>query len=342
MGSSRSKLSILKALCFASVLFGTAILADAAPARHFHAGESYFGRSNYVEYLPGTLPIIISAPHGGSLTPDEIPNRVRTETSKDFVTVRDGGTVELAMAVRTAFHEYFGAYPHVIICRLRRTKVDCNRDAEEGTGGNPLSLQAWNEFHDFINSASNQVVTTHSNGFYIDLHGHGHAIKRLELGYLLKGMQLTNSDASLNQGEYAQQSSVRGLAARSPNSFSEILRGPRSLGAMLVQRGFPSIPSPRMPSPGMGTTNTVYPGVGNPYFSGGYNTWLHTSADSGGPVDGVQIETYYCGLRDHAFNRARFGRALAEALQVYFREHYGRNLKDRVPMLQSPKESDAE
>jgi hypothetical protein len=245
------------------------------------------------------------------------------------------------MAVRRAFHDYYGAYPHVVICHLRRTKVDCNRDADEGAGGNPLALQAWNEFHGFIDSASNQVVVAHSNGLYFDLHGHGHPLKRLELGYLLKSTHLTNSDAALNQGDYAQQSSVRGLATRSPNSFAEILRGPRSLGAMLAQRGFPSIPSPRMPSPGLGTTNTVYPGVGNPYFSGGYNTWLHTSANSGGPVDGAQIETYYRGLRDHALNRAKFGRVLAEALQVYFREHYGRNLKDRVPMLHSPKESEA-
>ena len=261
--------------------------------------------------------------------------------SKDFVVVRDGGTEELAMAARKAFHEYFGAYPHVVICHLRRTKVDCNRDVEEGAGGNPLATQAWNEFHGFINSASNQVVKAHSNGFYIDLHGHGHPIKRLELGYLLKGMQLTNTDAVLNQGDFAQQSSVKGLAARSPNSFAEIIRGPRSLGALLAQRGFPSIPSPQMPSPGKGTTNTVYPGMGNPYFNGGYNTRLHTSVNSGGPMDGVQIETNYRGLRDHEVNRVRFGQALAEALQFYFREHYGKNLKDQVPVLRSPKQSEA-
>lgn len=332
MGLIWAKLNRIKTFCFLSLAIQTAFLVDAAPSRSFHAGESYFGRSNYVEYLPGTLPVIISAPHGGGLTPAEIPDRVRTAANKDFVTVRDGGTVELAMALRRSFYDYFGAYPHVVICHLRRTKVDCNRDAEEGAGGNPLSLQAWNEFHGFINSSSNQVVTAHSNGFYIDLHGHGHPIKRLELGYLLKSMQLTNYDAALNQGGYAQQSSVRGLAARSPNSFAEILRGPRSLGAMLAERGFPSTPSPRMPSPG----------IGNPYFSGGYNTWLHTSVDSGGPLDGVQIETYYRGLRDHASNRAKFGRALAEVLQAYFREHYGRNLKDRVPMLLSPKGSDAQ
>ena len=31
--------------------------------------------NEYIEYIPGTLNIILSAPHGGGLQPDEIPDR---------------------------------------------------------------------------------------------------------------------------------------------------------------------------------------------------------------------------------------------------------------------------
>jgi hypothetical protein len=44
-------------------------------AQSFIPGVSYFGRSNYIQYVAGDLPMIISAPHGGSLTPSEIPDR---------------------------------------------------------------------------------------------------------------------------------------------------------------------------------------------------------------------------------------------------------------------------
>ena len=35
----------------------------------YEVGVSYFGRAGYVEYIPGGLPLVISAPHGGALTP---------------------------------------------------------------------------------------------------------------------------------------------------------------------------------------------------------------------------------------------------------------------------------
>lgn len=211
------------------VLAAASILAAGAET----VRGSYFGRSNYVEYLPGNLPLIISVPHGGMLTPEEIPNRVRTPANKDFVTSTDSGTRELALSIREAFKSRLGGRPHVIICHLKRTKVDCNRAIEDGAGGQVLAAQAWSEFHGFITAASNIVVTTSGRGFYIDLHGHSHPVKRLELGYMLRGYQLTNSDAALIEGSFANQSSLRSLARQMPGSFPEMLRGSRSLGSLM-------------------------------------------------------------------------------------------------------------
>ncbi|NNF26947.1 MAG: hypothetical protein HKN73_07005, partial [Gemmatimonadetes bacterium] len=48
---------------------------------------SQYGREHYTEYVPGELPLIVSAPHGGGLRPDEIPDRTWGVTAADRETV---------------------------------------------------------------------------------------------------------------------------------------------------------------------------------------------------------------------------------------------------------------
>ena len=38
-------------------------------------GETYYGRKSYITYYPGNIPIILSIPHGGDISPSEISNR---------------------------------------------------------------------------------------------------------------------------------------------------------------------------------------------------------------------------------------------------------------------------
>nr|MBP9196721.1 hypothetical protein [Saprospiraceae bacterium] len=35
-------------------------------------GQSYFGFNQYIEYIAGNLPVILSAPHGGDKVPSDI------------------------------------------------------------------------------------------------------------------------------------------------------------------------------------------------------------------------------------------------------------------------------
>jgi hypothetical protein len=276
----------------------------------YEPGKSYFGRSNYVEYIAGDMPLIFSAPHGGALKPAEIPDRKNGEF------VSDANTEELARAVQQVFHNCFGHYPHVVICRLERRKVDCNRDLEEGAGADPGARQAWHDYQRFIETARNKVLASAGRGFYIDLHGQSNPIKRVELGYCLTDSQLTNADTVLNQPAYAGGSTLRALAQRTRLPFSELLRGTNSFGALLAAKGYPAVPSPAMPNPG----------PGNCYFDGGYNVRRHSSAN-GGAIDGLQMEVNYAGVRDSAINRTNFSLALSQVLDSFFRNHYRLDLR---------------
>jgi len=182
--------------------------------------------------------------------------------------------------------------------------------------------QAWKEFHGFINAASNSVIKSTGRGFYVDLHGQSHPIKRVELGYLLKPWQLTNSDAVLDQPAYAAQSSIRTLAAQVPIPFSQLLRGSNSLGALLLSNGYPAVPSPAMPSPWANRNPDPTSGAPSDYFDGGFNTRMHGSIRQGGGIDGVQMEVNLAGLRDTAANRSKFAAALAQAMDVFFARNF--------------------
>lgn len=301
----------------------TACSSAAPPATApdtYIAGQSYFGRNNYIEYIAGNSPVLITAAHGGNLTSATIPDRTAALCGGAATTVTDNNTVELVRAMRQQFFGKFGKWPHVVIVHLSRRKLDANRATTEAACGNSEAQAALDEWRTYINTARTAMVNSFGKGWYMDLHGHGHAIQRLELGYLLPIADLNRTDAALDAAaSFENTSSIRTLSQFSPISFSTLLRGANSLGALYAARGFPSIPSATDPSPNA-----------DDYFNGGENTRLYTCsiAASDGNICGVQIETNFTGVRDNVGNRDRFGDATATVLEEYLRVHWGLRLSN--------------
>lgn len=291
------------------LFIGAMASANAHGQTIFTPGQTYFGTNNYIEYIVGNLPIIISAAHGGDMSPAEIPTR----NCSACVTVADAATQELVRAMGASMQRLFGCSPHIIINRLHRRKLDANREIVEAAQGNPLAERAWNEFHQFIDSAKRAVERSFGRGFYLDMHGHGHDIQRLELGYLLREEELRLPDDSLNKAKYIGFSSVRNLVGTNKQgaSHARLLRGDGALGTILGERGYPAVPSKQDPAPK----------VGEDYFDGGYNTARHSSY-RGGAIDGVQIECNFAGVRDSPAAIRRFADSLAVAVQQFLRLHY--------------------
>ena len=290
---------ILLLLLFSNYLF----------SQEFIAGETYFGDHDYIEYKAGSLPIIISAPHGGSILPDNIPDR----NCSGCVYVQDAYTENLIRQIYNAIYEEIGCYPHIIINRLHRKKLDANRDIEEAADGNPIAEKAWHDYHKFIQIARDTLLKQYGKGIYIDLHGHGHSIQRLELGYLLNKSNLQLPDATLNGNDYIQKASIKNLVFNniSNSGFSDLIRGDKSLGEMFEQEGFPAVPSLTQP----------YPKDNEKYFTGGYNTKRYGS-NNGGTIDAVQIECNRKGVRDSYNNREAFSKSIAKILKEYLETHY--------------------
>ena len=288
-------------VCMAWVLAGGTVSSEDPVPR-----PSRFFADRTVEYVPGTLPLIIAAPHGGRLEPADIPDR------EDGVTARDAETDLLAIELAEAIARRTGARPHLIVCHLHRKKVDCNRDALTGTGGNPKALATWRAFHEAIGRA--RAATGH--GLFLDLHGHSHPLARVELGYLLSSEQLRETGTGLEA--LAPASSLAKLAARGGGSFDELLRGPESLGGLLESAGYAAVPSPKAPHPGE-----------EPYFRGGYNTARYRTGGIGDGFFSLQVECPRPGVRDSPENRSRFAAVFAEVLEIWLERQAGIRLRER-------------
>ena len=272
--------------------------------------QTLYGTNNYVEYQVGNLPIVISVPHGGDLTPTSIPTRICNNPE----TVTDSFTIETAEQIKAALFLATGCYPHVIICNLKRTKLDCNRNLADGACDNSQAMTAWNEYHNFIKMAQNAANSQYNNKIlFVDLHGHGHTIQRIELGYLLSASDLELSETTLNSTAYINQSSIKNLVLNNRNNYThtQLLRGPSSFGTLLTNLGFPAVPSQQIP----------YPGATASYFSGGYTTASHTCFDPTITTNGFQMELNYDGVRNSNSNRILFADKFKNAVLEYLNTH---------------------
>ena len=267
-----------------------------------------FEISKMIKVSNGDIPIVISAPHGGTLTPNEIPNR----SCSGIVTVRDRNTTELADEIKYQMKQDYGVEPYVISALIHRRKIDLNRDVGLATCGHSLAMEVWQEYHKKIEEALSSAVDEYGSAIFIDLHGHGHTVQRLELGYLLRNEELRESYGGLGEAhELAEKSSLSNLISANPElEFQDLLTGERAFGTIMENEGIRSVPSMQDPFP--------YPGEA--FFNGGYNTRRYTSDDY--PlVFGWQIEANFNGVRDSDENRNAFAKAFSKAIMIQLEEY---------------------
>jgi hypothetical protein len=302
------KLVALPALLLALLAALTVIPLGEVHGGGYAPGETLTSHDGYSEYHVGDLPIILSLPHAGAMRPEAIANR------SEAVADNDPYADELAAELSAEIERLTGHPVHLIVNQLHRSKMDANRSRWEGTRGDPLATQAWEEYHGFLLAAKQAVVEQCGRGLLLDLHTNGRDGYQIEFGYGLTKDDLAEDDEHLNRESFIRRSTLRQLALVGPVDHADLLRGPLSLGGLMTSLGYAAEPSPDQPQP-----------AGDPYFSGGYTIFRHGSL-YGGWVDAVQIEVAYDFLRPAA--RANLIRALAASVLTYVDAAYGFQLTD--------------
>jgi N-formylglutamate amidohydrolase len=112
----------------------------------------------------GTLPIILSAPHGGS---------IRVEGSKDReegVTVKDLRTAEIAWLTSQRLAEKLDGKVYLVIAQFSRKDADANRSADEACENKAAAAQ-YNAYHRALREYADEVRKAHGRGLLVDIHG---------------------------------------------------------------------------------------------------------------------------------------------------------------------------
>ena len=112
----------------------------------------------------GTLPIILSAPHGGSVRVDG------SEDRKKGVTVKDLRTAEIAWLTSQRLTDKLGAKVFIVVAQFSRKDADANRDASEAFENKHAAAQ-YDAYHRALREFVDEVRRDHARGLLIDIHG---------------------------------------------------------------------------------------------------------------------------------------------------------------------------
>ncbi|MDB5391508.1 MAG: hypothetical protein JWM11_7154 [Planctomycetaceae bacterium] len=190
----------------------------------------------------GTLPIILSAPHGGKLEVTGVPARAGEEQAKGagkFVLTRDTGTEELAHALSVAIEKRWGKgkKPYVVISRAHRKYLDPNRPAQMAYE-DPDAKPVYDDYHNALAGYCKVVQKQFRQGLLLDLHGQGTAANTVYRG-TQNGKTVTLLRERYGETAHVGGTSLLGLLkTRGWTVFPDPFGGPEHtgyLGGYIVQ-----------------------------------------------------------------------------------------------------------
>lgn len=250
----------------------------------------------------GTLPIILTAPHGGRLDVPGAPERNVKDSTVTAASRKWGGAVAtadpntdvLATRIADGVEKLTGRAPYLVVARFKRKYIDANRPAELAYAG-AQAAPYYDLYHRSIREFMDEVRRNHPAGLLIDVHGQAKDPEVLMRGTI--------------NGE-----SVQALVRR---AGVESILGSSGLFGRLEAVGFKVFPSNQLPLWGRNE---------DAGFNGGYTVRSYGSHAAGG-IDAVQFEfgTRYRQAKVLEKSAADAARAIAD----FYRVHLQAAGKDR-------------
>lgn len=126
---------------------------------------------DFVTVQKGTLPIIVSAPHGGRKKVPDVPERLGMGIA-NFATVLDGNTAELTEKFVAELEKHLDGKPWFVIARFERKYLDVNRPRNESYESEKAKPY-YDAYHGPLEAACKAVKEKFGRGILLDIHGQG-------------------------------------------------------------------------------------------------------------------------------------------------------------------------
>jgi N-formylglutamate amidohydrolase len=243
---------------------------------------------------PGTLPIVLTAPHGGRLDIPGVPprsapnleNRVAFAKWGGFRLGGDQNTDVLALRIASEIERLTGHAPYLVLAKFKRKFIDVNRPAELAYA-DPAATPYYARYHGTVRMFVDEIRRTYPAGLLLDVHGEG---KDPEV--LMRGTSNGDTVAQL----------VRRAGVGS-------ITGPDGLFGQFETQGFKVFPSNRM---------SIWHGSENAGYNGGYTVNTYGSQNADG-IDAVQLEFGTRYRRDDELDKsaAQAARAIVAFYKAY-------------------------
>ena len=237
-----------------------------------------------IETQRGTLPILLTAPHGGTSVIPKVPPR------STGVTVRDEFTDDIARGVARRLEGLLSAKPYFVTAKFQRRFADANR-AESEALESPDAKPVYTAYHAAIRSYVDEIRKANPDrGLLLDIHGQVGNPQVLHRG--------TRNGVTVTQ-----------LLKRAGDAG---VVGEKGLWGALKHQGFTVFPD----SPHVGEPPEARA------YGGGFTVGTYGSQQSDG-IDAIQIEIGR-DLRAEKAAREKLTEALAQAVATFYREYQKR------------------
>jgi N-formylglutamate amidohydrolase len=269
----------LVALTVAAMPNAPARAADPAPA-------------DFVETQHGTLPIILTVPHGGrEAIPGVAPRNIRGLPSggRGYVTVTDTNTDRLALGIAAEIKALTGKDVYLVMAKFERKYVDPNRPPEVALDS-PAARPYYDFYHQSVRGFIDEIRSKYPAGLLIDVHG-----QKKDPTVLMRGTRNGRS--------------VERLLER---VGAPAVTGPDGLFGQLEAHGFMVFPANDVPPGGTGE---------NGGYAGGYTVASYGSHTADG-IDAVQMEFGTRYRRNATVDTSALdaGKAIAAFYEAYLKK----------------------
>jgi N-formylglutamate amidohydrolase len=274
-----SRRSALLTMIFATSVVWPARAKDLTPADLVLARE-------------GTLPIILTVPHGGrEPIPGVAPRDTRGKPSggRGFVTVTDTGTDRLALGIAAEIKALTGKEPYVVMAKFGRKYVDPNRPPEIAVES-PAARPYYDYYHQSVRRFIDEIRSKYPAALLIDVHG-----QKKDPRVVMRGTQ--------NGRTVARLIARAGVPA---------VTGPNGIFGALAANGLDVFPPNDVPPEGTSE---------NRGYSGGYTVGTYGSHSPDG-IDAVQMEFGTRYRHDQGLDEAAkaAGKAIAAFYEAYLKK----------------------